>query len=176
MAMKIVGGLHCLFFAGLCVLAAGEPGSAGASGTLPPPITEQALYKFCPQVGCTDATNPAASLIMDASGNLYGTTPNGGSHGWGTVFKLAPSGTGWAETILYNFCSQGASCTDGYNPSVGLIMDGSGNLYGTTDGGGSHSGARFSSWRRAAPAGPNRCFTAFARRPLAPMAISRMPS
>jgi uncharacterized repeat protein (TIGR03803 family) len=140
--MKIGSIPRHLLLAGLLVLAVSEPAFAGASSSPPPAISEQVLYKFCPQVGCTDGTNPSAGLIMDASGNLYGTTINGGSHGFaGTVFKLAPSGTGWAETVLYNFCSQGGgNCTDGYNPSVALIMDGSGNLYGTTDGGGSHGG------------------------------------
>jgi uncharacterized repeat protein (TIGR03803 family) len=91
------------------------------------------LYKFCPQVGCTDAINPFATLIRDGAGNLYGTTYYGGSHTYGAVFKLAPSGTGWTETVLYSFCAQGGTaCTDGAQPEAGLIIDGSGNLYGTT--------------------------------------------
>jgi uncharacterized repeat protein (TIGR03803 family) len=137
--MKIDSIKQHLLLAGLFVFAVSEPPLAGASGSPPPAITEQALYKFCPQIDCTDGTNPAADLIMDVSGNLYGTTPNGGSHNGGTVFKLSPSGTGWAETVLYNFCSQ-TNCTDGYYPEVGLIMDGAGNLYGTTDGGRGYGG------------------------------------
>jgi uncharacterized repeat protein (TIGR03803 family) len=66
------------------------------------------LYKFCPQVGCTDAINPFATLIRDGAGNLYGTTYYGGSHTYGAVFKLAPSGTGWTETVLYSFAPKAA--------------------------------------------------------------------
>jgi uncharacterized repeat protein (TIGR03803 family) len=138
--MTIGSVMQYLLLTGLFVFVTSEPGFAGATGSSPPAITEQVLYKFCPQVGCTDGTNPAGDLIMDASGNLYGTAENGGTHGFGgTVFKLTPSGTGWTEAVLYSFCAQ-TNCIDGYNPSVGLIMDGSGNLYGTTNAGGSHSG------------------------------------
>ena len=137
--MTIGSVMQYLLLTGLFVFLTSEPGFAGATGSSPPAITEQVLYKFCPQVGCTDGTNPEGGVIMDASGNLYGTTYYGGSHNGGTVFKLAPSGTGWAETVLYNFCAQ-TNCIDGYSPAVGLIMDGSGNLYGTTNSGGSHGG------------------------------------
>ena len=78
-------------------------------------------------------------LIFDQSGNLYGTTTDGGSatcgnfYGCGIVFKLSPNGSGgWTETQLYTF--QGAS--DGANPGSGLIFDKAGNLYGTTADGG----------------------------------------
>jgi len=68
---------------------------------------------------------------LDAQGNLYGTTTEGGTHFWGTVFKLAPDGT---ETVLYSFNGQ----PDGENPIAGLIMDAQGNLYGTTPNGGAY--------------------------------------
>ena len=77
---------------------------------------------------------------MDAAGNLYGTTVNGGAHGEsGTVFELTPNATktGWMETVLYSFCAQ-TNCTDGGGPFAGVIMDAAGNLYGTTLGGGAH--------------------------------------
>jgi uncharacterized repeat protein (TIGR03803 family) len=105
--------------------------------------TETVLYSFCSQNSCADGTNPFAPLIMDGFGNLYGRTAFGGSNSAGTVFKLAPSGTGWTETVLYSFCAQGgSSCTDGggLGAAAGLIMGGSGNLYGTTIGGGMHGG------------------------------------
>jgi len=101
--------------------------------------TMTVLYNFCSQPNCTDGANPYASLIVDASGNLYGTTYNGGANGGGTVFKLTPSGNGYTENVLYNFCSRSqgdAACTDGSNPYAGLIEDASGNLYGTTNLGG----------------------------------------
>jgi uncharacterized repeat protein (TIGR03803 family) len=116
-------------------------GGAYSQGTvfkLPPGGTETVLYSFCQQSDCTDGANPFGGLIMDAQGNLYGTTRagggNGGANGGGTIFKLAPNGT---ETVLYSFCAQ-SNCTDGATPFAGLIMDAQGNLYGTTELGGTH--------------------------------------
>ena len=100
------------------------------------------LYRFCSQVNCTDGGAPSSSLIMDAYGNLYGTTPEGGVKGdcpksgiggCGTVFKVAPDGT---ETVLYSFCSR-TKCSDGATPAASLIVDSGGNLYGTAFAGGS---------------------------------------
>src|SRR6266851_1670139 len=97
--------------------------------------SETVLYSFCSQTNCADGASPLAGLIMDAAGNLYGTTSAGGTSapGTGVVFQLTPdpTGTGWTETVLYSFCSQ-IYCADGYQPLGGLIMDGAGNLYGTT--------------------------------------------
>jgi uncharacterized repeat protein (TIGR03803 family) len=76
---------------------------------------------------------------MDSGGNLYGTTEFGGSNNTGTVFKLAPSGSGYTESVLYSF----AGGSDGANPVTGLAMDNTGNLYGTTAYGGS-SGSFYS--------------------------------
>lgn len=67
------------------------------------------------------------SLTLDAAGNVYGTTPDGGEFGGGTVFKVTPTGT---ESILYNFCVR-SHCRDGYYPNAGMARDGAGNLYGT---------------------------------------------
>src|SRR5437762_3009328 len=76
---------------------------------------------------------------MDGAGNLYGTTGNGGSQNAGTVYRLSPTSTGWREIVLYSFCSQ-TGCTDGQYPGRGaVIMDGAGNLYGTTGNGGSQN-------------------------------------
>jgi uncharacterized repeat protein (TIGR03803 family) len=94
--------------------------------------TEKVLYNFLDN--SADGTEPSAGLVFDASGNLYGTTFQGGSYGYGTVFELKPSaGGGWAETVLHNFNQDG---TDGFEPVASLILDGSGNLYGTTEYGG----------------------------------------
>jgi uncharacterized repeat protein (TIGR03803 family) len=84
-----------------------------------------------------DGYTPVASLTFDASGNLYGTTEFGGIYNagyYGTVFKLTSGTDGrWNEKVLHNFDFNG---TDGYNPLAGLVLDSSGNLYGTTDTGG----------------------------------------
>ena len=78
----------------------------------------------------TDGNGPYASLILDAAGNLYGTTYRGGSSDLGTVFKLDGSGN---LTTLHSF-----NGSDGSSPLGSLILDASGNLYGTTRFGGSH--------------------------------------
>jgi uncharacterized repeat protein (TIGR03803 family) len=88
------------------------------------------LYSF---KGVPDGSNPAAGLIQDSEGNLYGTTELGGNpanfSGSGTVFKLTPAGN---EKVLYTFTG-GA---DGAYPLAALVMDKQGNLYGTTEEGG----------------------------------------
>ena len=82
--------------------------------------------------GCT--TELQEGPVLDATGNLYGATPSGGSYGLGTVFKLSPTGV---FTTLYNF---GGSATDGSIPN-GVTLDNSGNLYGTTCSGGGSNGS-----------------------------------
>ncbi len=86
--------------------------------------TEKVLYSF---TGGSDGGSLLAGLIFDQAGNLYGATDNGGSGGGGTVFELTPSGGGWTYNLLYSF-SGGAQC----GPRATLVMDGAGNLYGTT--------------------------------------------
>lgn len=83
----------------------------------------------------TDGQYPYASLTFDSSGNIYGTTDAGGTFGGGTVFELTPKQNGsYAEKILYNF----GSGSDGGTPYSNVIFDSSGNLYGTTAGGGAY--------------------------------------
>jgi len=73
-----------------------------------------------------------AGLVLDAKGNAYGTTLQGGSSG--TVFELSPAGDGqWRETVLYNFPN---AEENGGGPAAGLAFDKAGNLYGTTSAGG----------------------------------------
>jgi uncharacterized repeat protein (TIGR03803 family) len=81
--------------------------------------------------GGADGGSPAHTLVIDATGNLYGTTERGGATNRGTVFKLSPDGT---ETVLYSFQSH----RDGDIPDASLVMDEAGNLYGTTYEGGVH--------------------------------------
>ena len=88
-----------------------------------------------------DGSGPVGNLVMDAAGNLYGTTQVGGVNGGGTVFELSPTADGgWKEKILHNFgplpTRLNQSFTDGFNPFAGLVFDAAGNLYGTTSGGG----------------------------------------
>jgi len=93
---------------------------------------EKVLHSF--NNNGTDGDQPYAGLTLDAAGNLYGTTFAGGAYNLGTVFELTPTqGGGWSETVLYSFGSYG---TDGSNPIGGLIFDAAGNLYGTTNFGG----------------------------------------
>jgi uncharacterized repeat protein (TIGR03803 family) len=104
--------------------------------------TETLLYAFCAdgENECPDGTFPRGKLIFDGSGNLYGTTWEGGSEFAGTVFELSPGTNGWTELVLYNFCSIGQypyRCEDGITPEAGVTFDKSGNLYGTTFLGGS---------------------------------------
>lgn len=118
----------------------GYGGNSGGGGTvfkLGAKGNETILYSFCSAPNCTDGANPRAGLIMDAAGNLYGTTTGGGNPGTGTVFKLNTSGT---ETVLFNFCYE-PGC--GSQPEGGLVMDASSNLYGTTEFGGTDQGVVF---------------------------------
>ena len=84
-----------------------------------------------------DGNRPVAGLIQATDGNFYGTTLVGGAYGafgYGTVFKLTPSGT---LTTLYSFCTQ-PGCADGWNPHAGVIQATDGDFYGTTDGAGAY--------------------------------------
>ena len=107
--------------------------------------TEKVLHSFGKG---KEGASPYASLILDAAGNLYGTTTAGGAHNNGTVFELTPGANGgWTEKILHSFDLNGK---DGARPRAGLIFDGAGNLYGTTEWGG-----------EVGCAPPNGCGTVF---------------
>jgi len=128
------------FFAYVCAIVSGVMVAiiprSGAAAT----YSERTLYSFCSQANCTDGgglansgfSGPLSGLIMDPAGNLYGTNPNGGANNAGVAFELSPRPSGgWTYTMLHAFCSQ-TGCADGRVPLAGLIMDGAGNLYGTT--------------------------------------------
>lgn len=103
-------------------------------------FTENILYSF--QNGA-DGAFPLADLIMDGAGNLYGTASMGGnfactSYGCGVVFEVSPpsqQGGSWTESTLHAF----AGGSDGLSPFRGLTFGLNGQLYGTTDDGGSFS-------------------------------------
>ena len=91
---------------------------------------EKVLYNFYDVGG---AVLPVAGVIADAAGNLYGTTFYGGAYGNGMVFELTPGTSGWKQTVLHSFNWDGI---DGFWVTGGLVFDSSGNLYGTTQFGG----------------------------------------
>jgi uncharacterized repeat protein (TIGR03803 family) len=100
---------------------------------------ETVLHSFSDK----DGAGPRATPLLDASGNLYGTTPYGGwvsqkgfcgMLGCGVVYKLSRVTGGWKESVLHTFVS---GPSDGAAPAAGLVSDAAGNLYGATTGGGS---------------------------------------
>lgn len=89
------------------------------------------LYSFCSQTNCTDGWIPQSGVIIDAAGNLFGTTSIGGAARGGTLFKMTwdPQQQSWSHSIAYDFCK--TDCKDGAVPD-GLVMDADGNLFGAT--------------------------------------------
>ena len=113
----------------------GGASNAGAVYKVDPAGHETVLYSF---TGGADGANPRGGVVADAAGNLYGTATDGGTYGWGVVFKLDATGH---ETVLWSF----RGSTDGGFPYAGLIRDSEGTLYGTTEyGGTSVAGVVFS--------------------------------
>jgi len=111
------------------VIGGACPGSNGCGVVFKVDATgkETVLYSF---TGAADGWSPLGALVEDSLGNLYGTTLHGGAVGPGVVFKLEPNGN---ETVLHSF--SGGS-TDGAIPAAAVILDESGNIYGTTSSGG----------------------------------------
>jgi uncharacterized repeat protein (TIGR03803 family) len=98
--------------------------------------TGQHTVLYCFGSIANDGTDPVAGVTLDPKGNLYGTASAGGSYGYGTVFELKYSASGFTENILHTFEMQ----NDGGTPYAGLIFDRSGNLYGAATQGGDGSG------------------------------------
>ena len=126
-------------FGGNYSLCSGSSGCGTVFKLTPNPDgtwTEHVLHRFAQFQN--DGQLPFAGVIMDAAGNLYGTTYEGGQYDAGTVFRLSPGSDGrWHESILHNFSGREGAAS----PNTGLTLDRSGNLYGVS--GGTVGGAVF---------------------------------
>ena len=118
----------------------GSPGTAAPCGV----VFERSaggsysvLYDFCPASGCTDGAEPD-DLVLDATGNLLGSTSQGGAGANGVVFGLTNNSGQWSQAVLHDFCTQ-AGCTDGYWP-LGLLQDSVGDIWGVGQEGGKNNG------------------------------------
>jgi len=130
----------------------GANNGSGTAFVISPAGAHKILYNF---TGGADGGDPAAALVMDSKGILYGTTSLGGTSGDGTVFSLTPAGK---EKVLYSFMGG----LDGRNPSSSLVIDANGNLYGSEPDGGNHvAGTIF----EVTPAGKKKVLYAFAGEP-----------
>ena len=106
----------------VCALSLSIPAAAQSEAT---------LYRF---TGAADGGNPAAGLVADPEGNLYGTTSNRETSGDGTIFQLSPtSGNAWTYQTLFTFTDKNLQ---GSGPAASLLRDAAGNLYGTASAGG----------------------------------------
>jgi uncharacterized repeat protein (TIGR03803 family) len=134
------GNLYGTTLTGGSLTCDGLPGGCGTVFKLDTAGKETALYTF---TGGTDGAFPYGGLVLDAVGNLYGTTGFGGDlscqppNGCGTVFKLTKTGR---KKVLYSFTGNGV---DGAVPNTTLVRDAAGNLYGTTNAGGIGAGVVF---------------------------------
>jgi hypothetical protein len=118
----------------------GGPNGWGAVVELSPSNgswTETILYAF---KGSSDGGAPYSGLVFDKAGNLYGTATRAGAsgcgQGCGTVFELSPSQSGWSYQVIYTFTGG----NDGGQPTAGLVLDKSGNLYGAAESFGANGG------------------------------------
>jgi uncharacterized repeat protein (TIGR03803 family) len=108
-----------------------------------PSGTVTTLYQFCSKTNCADGTTSRSGLARDRGNTIYGTTPDGGLNGNGTIFRIGTDGKFFKT--LHNFCSGGGACPDGSIPSGPLLVAFDGNIYGTAGSGGTNSsGAAFS--------------------------------
>jgi len=123
---RLLGGASAALMIGIAIFIL-APGACAQSKF-------KTLYKFR---GHKDGGRPLANLVFDTAGNLYGTTSEGGiGFKYGVVFKLTPNQDGsWTENVLYSF----PEYKDGVYPDAGLIFDQAGNLYGSTEYGGTYN-------------------------------------
>jgi len=97
--------------------------------------SQKVLYNFCSEKDCLGGDGAEGTMAVDAAGNLYGTTTQNPNYHGGSAFQLAPEADGtWKFTALHNFSGENG---DGWWASGALVLDPQGNLYGTTQYGGS---------------------------------------
>ncbi len=129
LAMDKGGNLYGATYFGGGVASSCNMGCGTVFKLKPPAIrggawTERIMHRFAQGNG--DGYYPAGGVIVDSKGVVYGTTTLGGSNGLGTVFSLRSAGSGFSESVLYNFSGAGI-----VEPASPLTLDTSGNLYGT---------------------------------------------
>lgn len=110
------------------VTVSGGTHGGGSLFKISPSAKETILYNF------SNTSAPEGSLLLDAQGNLYGTSVEGGKYSYGAAYEFSSSGK---FHVIYSFCAQ-VHCTDGSQPQVGLARDSAGDLYGTTQNGGTY--------------------------------------
>lgn len=110
------------------------PGAGGSAYELTPSGGDW-NYNFLDSFSGGINLGPYDKLVMDAAGNLYGTTYADGQYGYGSVFKLTRSGGGWSYHSLHDFTGG----RDGANPICALVFDSVGNIYGTAAAGGDYN-------------------------------------
>ena len=93
----------------------------------------ETILNFSAATNSQTGFQPLAAPVVDASGNLFGTTNGGPAHNGGVVFKLVHGHSGWTEHLPHIFCT---GCNDNTSSPAGLAMDATGNLVGTTGFGG----------------------------------------
>jgi len=113
-----------------CYGGTGEDGTVFTLIPLNGAWTHSILHSFTGGGYDDDGSCPKSGVVLDAAGNVYGTTYDGGAHGDGAVYQVTPSGS---ESVLYSFTGG----SDGSLPTAGVIFDSFGNLYGATAQGGS---------------------------------------
>ena len=110
-------------------------GGTNGQGTVFKISTNGALTGLHSFNGTNEGRYPQAGLVQGSDGIFYGTTSNGGTNGWGTVFKISTNG---ALSTLHSFPSDGDLFHDGGSPEAGLVQGSDGSLYGTTYHGGTN--------------------------------------
>jgi len=108
------------------------PLGCGTVFKITPGGTLTTLHTFCADGDCVDGITPATGLVQANNGSFYGATAEFGANNGGTIFRITPNGI---FTTVYNFC-EFAGCSDGASPCAPLIQGMNGNLYGTTQAGG----------------------------------------